>query len=190
MVTEGGRPSHLVTVHAHGSAWARDRAPDRIRIDWRADVAEVGRDHWGSRKERNATPTELELLGRTVDELTLAHEAAGEPWGLIHGDFRAHNCVRDGERIKPIDFDLCALSYQLDDVGWFLADVEDADMRRAFMDGYARTAFPLPDLVRLAEGALIAARVRRCAWGGAFPEQVIQECERYLTGTPFLYGGG
>jgi Ser/Thr protein kinase RdoA (MazF antagonist) len=175
-------------IHHHGCTWARSNSVERIRIDWMGDVEEVQRDHWGSRKDRNITQDELALLRRTIEAVTCNREARREPWGLAHGDFRATNCVEDEGRYKPIDFDLCALTYQFDDIGWFFVDVEDPDMRRAFLDGYVRVTPQHTDFIRLVEGALIAARTRRCAWGGKLPVYLIPECEKYLSEEAFLFG--
>ena len=74
-----------------------------------------------------------------------------------------------------------------DDLGWCLIEVEVPEMRRAFLDGYVGSAPSQTDFVRLVEGALIAARTRRCAWGGPAPGCLIEECEKYLSEKPFLF---
>ncbi len=175
----------LGQVHNHGSAWSRPAGFNRMRIDWMWDVKEVSRDYWNARGDERLSKEELSVLRRAVVVLTEVRKTSGESWGLTHGDFRARNCVEHEGRYAPIDFDNCALSYQLDDVGWFLVDVDNPAMRRAFLSGYARVT-PSPS-VRLVEGALIAARTRRCAWGGPLPEGLIRQCEKYLSDESFLF---
>ena len=175
----------LGQVHNHGRAWSRPAGFNRMRIDWMRDVEEVNRDYWNARGDERLSKEELSVLRKTVAVLTEVRKRSGESWGLTHGDFRAGNCVEHEGRYAPIDFDTCALSYQLDDVGWFLVDVHNPDLRRAFLSGYARV-IPMPSL-RLVEGALIAARTRRCAWGGPLPEGLIRQCERYLSEESFLF---
>ena len=160
---------------------------DRIRINWLEDVEEVERDHWNARRDDNLSQDELALLRRTVEAVARNREAHGEPWGLTHGDFTPGNIVEAEGRYKAIDFDHCALTYQYDDLGWCLREVEAPEMRRAFLDGYVGSAPSQTDFVRLVEGALIAARTRRCAWGGPAPGCLIEECENYLSEEPFLF---
>ena len=175
----------LGRVHNHGSAWSWPAGFNRIRIDWMGEVKEVSRDYWNARGDEKLSREELSILRRTVAVQSEFRQTSGESWGLTHGDFRAGNCVEHEGRYAPIDFDTCALSYQLDDVGWFLVDVDDPDMRGAFLSGYARV-IPMPSM-RSVEGALIAARTRRCAWGGPLPEGLIRQCEKYLSNESFLF---
>jgi len=176
----------LRQVHAHGAEWARSTTPQRIRPDPMIDVAEVGTDTWGSRKERNATSEELALLERTVSQIVQARESSREPWGMAHGDFRATNCVEFEGQIKPIDFDLCTLTYQFDDLGWFLRDLKNQESCKVFLDGYHKAGPEIPEIVRQVEGAFIIAQIRGCAWGGPFPERLVVDCERFLVGKEFL----
>ena len=178
----------LGRLHNHGRTWPRPDSFNRIRINWMGDVEEVERDHWKVRTDNNLSRDELALLQHTVEAVTRNRQARGEPWGLTHGDFRVLNCVEEEDRYKPIDFDLCALTHQFDDIGWCLVDVQAPEMRRGFLDGYASVTPQQSDFVRLVEGALIAARTRRCAWGGELPDCLIPECKKYLSDEPFLFG--
>ncbi|MFT5088062.1 MAG: Ser/Thr protein kinase RdoA (MazF antagonist) [Candidatus Latescibacterota bacterium] len=177
----------LGCIHQHGQAWPRPEGFNRIGINWVEDVEEVARDHWESRKDNNISRDDLALLRRAVEAITDKRKTAGEPWGLTHGDFTPRNCVEDEGCYKPIDFDLCSLTYQFDDIGWCFVEVEQAEMRRAFLEGYCHVAGKPTDFIRLVEGALIAARTRRCAWGGPLPPNLSAECEKYLAGEPFLF---
>jgi hypothetical protein len=176
-------------IHTHGRTWSRPDGFNRMRTDWPTDLSELEYRFWNKRQDGDKPGEELELIRRTLDQLTRDRKAGGEPWGLTHGDFRMHNCVVDGDIYKPIDFDLCALSYQYDDIGWFFTDIQTPTLRRDFLDGYLDAAPQAADFLQLAEGALIAARVRRCAWGGKFPPRLVAECEKYLKGETFLLAG-
>lgn len=172
----------LGRIHRHGAAWPRPDGFHRPQIDWIADVAELEREVERGHLNRD----ELATLRRTVEATVRNREARGEPWGLTHGDFRPTNCVEDQGHFKAIDFDLCALTYQFDDLGWCFAQVENAEMRRAFLEGYRSTTPVQEDFERLVEGALIAARVRLWSWGGSKPDGLQRECEQYLSGQRFL----
>lgn len=148
-----------------------------------SDVAELEREVRSGHLSRD----EWAILWRAVEVIVPNREAHGEPWGLTHGDFRPGNCVEDQGHFKAIDFDLCTLTYQCDDLGWCFARVERAEMRRAFIEGYRSTTPVQEDFERLVEGALIAARIRLWSWGGPKPEGLLRECEWYLSGQRFLY---
>jgi Ser/Thr protein kinase RdoA (MazF antagonist) len=177
----------LRRVHDHGRRWQRPRGFNRMRTDWLADVAEVEQDYWNSRGDEGLSADEHLLLKHATELLVRHREASHEPWGLTHGDFHAGNCIVHQGRTSPIDFDHCALSYQFDDAGWFLATVENPDMRRAFLEGYTAAKREQKDFIRLMEGALIAGRTRRCAWGGPVPGELIKDCEDYLSGRSFIF---
>ncbi|MSS72544.1 MAG: hypothetical protein EXS64_13780 [Candidatus Latescibacteria bacterium] len=174
----------LGRIHCHGAGWPRPDGFRRPQINWMSDVAELEREVQRGCLNRD----ELEILQRTVEVIIRHREARGEPWGLTHGDFRPANCVEDNGHFKAIDFDLCALTYQLDDVGWCFAQVESAEMRSAFLEGYLSATPAQTDFERLVEGALIAARIRLWSWGGPKPGALQTECERYLSGQRFLSG--
>lgn len=174
----------LGRIHGHGAAWPRPEGFRRPQIDWISDVVELEREVERGHLNR----TEQAILQRTVEVIVRNREVRGEPWGLTHGDFRPGNCVEDHGCFKAIDFDLCALTYQFDDVGWCFARVEGAEMRSAFLEGY-RSTTPVPeDFERLVEGALIAARVRLWSWGSPKPGGLQAECEKYLSGQGLLCG--
>ena len=67
-----------------------------------------------------------------------------------------------------------------------VVNVSDDSMRRAFLDGYLSVAPQQPAFHRLVEGALIAARTRRCAYGGGLPPRLIPECKKYVSEEAFL----
>jgi len=188
-----GTGDTLGRIHAHGRAWQRPDGFNRMRVDWPTDLSELEYRFWNERQDGDKPKEELELIRRTLDQIARIRHELNEPWGLAHGDFKAHNCLIDrtpgGPVYKAIDFDLCSLSYQYDDIGWFLLDISKPTLRRAFLDSYAAAASPGADFRPLVEAALIAARVRRCAWGGKYPRLLPGECERYLVGEAFLFEG-
>lgn len=188
-----GMGAVLGRIHVHGRAWPRPDGFNRMRVDWPTDLSELEYRFWKEHQDGDKPAEELELIRRTLDRIARTRRERNEPWGLTHGDFKIHNCVVEqtprGPLHKPIDFDLSSLSYQYDDIGWFLLDISKPALRRAFLDGYAVAASLAADFMSLVEGALIAARVRRCAWGGKYPQQLPGECEQYLAGTAFLFEG-
>ncbi len=137
-------------------------------------------------KKVDKDPKDLALVQQVLQEIAQTRKTQGEPWGLSHGDFRAHNCVVDGDSYKAIDFDLCALSFQYDDIGWFLGDISEPALRQAFLEGYRGRSGLEADFLRLVEGAFIAARMRRCAWGGRYPEGLVEQCRLYEAREKFL----
>ena len=185
-----GMGAVLGRIHAHGRAWQRPDGFNRMRVDWPTDLSELEYRFWNKRQDGDKPKEELDLIRRALDRIARTRKELNEPWGLTHGDFRAHNCVVDGSVYKAIDFDLCTLSRQYDDIGWFCTDIATPELRRAFLDGYAQANPPGPDFLRLVEGALISARVRRCAWGGRYPRRAPGECEKYVAGEAFLFATG
>ena len=180
--------SMLRQVHAHGAEWARLATPQRIRPDPIVDVAEIATDTWGERKERNATSAELAMVEATVRRIVDTRKSSDESWGMAHGDFRIGNCVElDGE-VKPIDFDICTLTHQLDDVGWFLVDLAHATSFEPFLTGYHSGGSEIDEFIHRVEAAFIIAEVRMCAWGwnGPFPDRIVADCESFLAGKRFL----
>ena len=174
----------LGRIHTHGHTWSRPDGFNRMRNDWAEDLSELEYRFW---KMGDNDPKELALVQQTLKEITHARKEQGELWGLTHGDFRVANCVVDGDRYKPIDFDFCTLSYQFDDIGFFFVDVAQPPLRRAFLEGYQDASPQGPKFLRLVEGAFIAARVRRCAWGGRYPEFLVPQCRSYLDGDSILF---
>ena len=81
----------------------------------------------------------------------------------------------------PLDFNLCTLTYQSEDLGWFLLDIKDQSSRQPLLSGYHSAGPEIGGLIRQVEAAFIIAQVRTCAWGGPFPERLVEDCERYLT---------
>lgn len=181
--TMGKMGTVLGHIHTHGHTWSRPDGFNRMRNDWVEDLSELEYRFW---KIGDHDPKELDLVRQTLEEITLARKEQREPWGLTHGDFRVANCVVDESAYKPIDFDFCTLSYQFDDIGSFFVDVAQPKLRQAFLEGYQDASPQGPQFLRLVEGALIAARVRRCAWGGRYPELLVPECGSYLNGESFL----
>lgn len=175
--------SVLGQVHTHGQQWSRPDGFNRMQVDWKEDLSELDVRFWRT-GERD--PAEQDLVRRTLEVITQTRKEKGEPWGLTHGDFRVSNCLADGEQVHVIDFDLSSLSYQFDDIGWFLVDFARSELRDAFLKGYREASAPIESFVRLVEGALIAARVRRCAWGGQYPAPLLDECQSYLRQESFL----
>jgi len=169
----------------HGRTWPRPDGFNRFRIDWIENAKEVERDYWNSRKDNAIHREDQALLEQTINAITHNREARGEPWGLTHGGFKVTRCVEDEGHYKPIGFNP-TLTYQFDDIGWFLCDVSDYAMRRAFLDGYLSVTPQQSDFFQLVEGALIAARTRRCAYGGQLPTKLIPECKKYMSGKAFL----
>ncbi len=173
----------LRQIHAHGQTWARPDGFNRMQNDWQEDLTELEYRFW---KKGDKDPKDLALVQQVLQEIAQTRKTQGEPWGLSHGDFRAHNCVVDGDSYKAIDFDLCALSFQYDDIGWFLGDISDPALRQAFLEGYRGRSGLEADFLRLVEGAFIAARMRRCAWGGRYPEGLVEQCRLYEAREKFL----
>ena len=173
----------LGRVHAHGHTWSRPDGFNRMQNDWEEDLTELEYRFW---QKGDKDPQDLVLVQRTLQEIAQTRKAQGEPWGLTHGDFRVSNCVVDVDNYKAIDFDLCNLSFQFDDIGWFLVDIAEPALRRAFLEGYQGMSPLGADFLRLVEGALMAARMRRCAWGGGYPEPLVSECRMYRAGEEFL----
>ena len=180
----------LSQIHTHGRTWSRPDGFNRMRNDWEEDLSELEVRFWQkgdkSWQKGDKDPQDLVLVRRALQEIAQTRKAQGELWGLTHGDFRVHNCVVDLDNYKAIDFDLCTLSFQFDDIGWFLVDIAEPALRQAFLEGYRGVSSLAEDFLRLVEGALIAARMRRCAWGGRYPERLVPECRMYLAGEDFL----
>jgi len=167
----------LGELHSHSSSWIPSRQFSRFHADWACDLEELAQgDNW-------------ELLSRAMSAVAEYREAAAEPWGITHGDFQASNLLADGDRLLPIDFDVCVMAHHYNDLGWFLQDLVPGS-HHAFVDGYRRVVAVPGDFERLMDGAYIAASIRRCAWGGDWrdPGTVVEACERYLAGRSFLFG--
>ena len=173
-------------INNHGRTWARPDGFNRFRIDWMENANEVNRDYWNSREDRLSREDQA-LLEQTIDAITRYRKGRGEPWELTCGGFRLTTCVEHEGHFHPVEFSP-TLTYQFDDIGWFLVDVSDDSMRRAFLDGYLSVAPQQPAFHRLVEVALIAARTRRCAYGGGLPPRLIPECKKYVSEEAFLLG--
>lgn len=174
-------------IHTHGRTWSRPDGFNRFRIDWMENAKEVERDYWNERKDNKLSPDEQALLEQTIETITRNRKERSEPWGLTCGGFRVTTCVEHKGLYKPVSFNP-TLTYQFDDIGWLFVDISDYAMRQAFLDGYLSITPTLPDFLRLVEGALIAARTRRCAYGGKLPTRLIPEAKLYQAGEPFLLG--
>ena len=186
----------LGKLHRHSIAW--DRPDDFDRPE--SESERIDRNLWRLKEAARTgriPESSVEVLDRAIQlyRMELSVAKSSDTWGLIHGDFKCGNCVRQGDRISPIDLDWCCFGYYLADIGWsFVIHDMPRALREAHLDGYSQQ-MPLPkNALRLIEGTFIEGWTRLEAWCSmseshrfeGLPNFVDAACRPYLEGAPFV----
>jgi Ser/Thr protein kinase RdoA (MazF antagonist) len=125
-------------MHRHARTWARPAWFTRFRWDYDAAFGDEAR--WGRwQRGIGVGPAERELLGRLDAELRrrLAAFGAGPGrFGLVHADTRLANLLVHDGAVSVIDFDDCAFSWFLYDLGTAVSFFEDAPVVPELIGGW------------------------------------------------------
>lgn len=186
-------------MHAHVRTWRRPAWFERHTWDFETSLGD--RPHWGRwRDGMGMTPQTEDLFGRTVHLIQRRLEAFGkgpDRFGLIHGDMRLANLLKDGQIVKVIDFDDCGFSWFLYDcattVSFFEHTPEVPELLRAWVRGYRLVGTLSAQDEAEIETFVMLRRLLLVAWIGSHSETELAQsmgvaythgtvplCERYL----------
>ncbi|MFB2552571.1 phosphotransferase enzyme family protein [Ciceribacter sp. sgz301302] len=188
-------------MHRHVRAWARPDWFRRHRWDFETTLGRT--PHWGRwRDGLGMTPDVLPLFERTVDLIgrRLARYGSGpERFGLVHGDMRHANLLKDDGAVKVIDFDDCGFSWFLYDCATTVSFIEHRPEVPGHIDAWLGGYRSVGLLSREDEAEIgtfvMLRRILLIAWvgshsqtdlarqmGASFTQDAIPLCESYLAG--------
>lgn len=187
-------------MHAHVKTWHSPKWFERHT--WDFDTTLGSQPHWGRWQDGiGVTPEIASTFQKTITAIAKRLDHFGkapERFGLIHGDMRLANLLRDDNAVKVIDFDDCGFSWFLYDCATTVSFFEDApevpELLAAWARGYRRIGvLSTEDEAEIATFVMLR-RLLLVAWIGSHSETELAQsmgltytlgtvplCERYLS---------
>ncbi len=187
-------------MHAQVKTWQAPKWFERHTWDFETTLG--SRPHWGRWQDGIGVTAEIAaVFQKTVETIASRLDRFGrgpDRFGLIHGDMRLANLLRDDKTVKVIDFDDCGFSWFLYDCATTVSFFEDApevsELLAAWARGYRRIGtLSDDDEVEIATFVMLR-RLLLVAWIGSHSETELAQsmglaytvktvplCERYLS---------
>lgn len=166
-------------MHNHGEMWPRPEGFTRLHMDFDGLIG--SRPYLGPYAACPLlTPEQVELLDRAREGIRGALAAFGQTpdrYGLTHGDFLPENLLREGDKLRIIDFDDCGFGWHVMDIAtsmmFLLGEPQYDDAFAGFVGGY-RSVRALPDEhLEMLPVFLLTRAMTYVGWVGSRPDAAI-----------------
>jgi len=184
-------------IHNHGESWPRPAGFTRLHMDFDGLIG--SRAYLGPYSAcKLLTPDQVALLDQAREGIRGALAAFGQTpdrYGLTHGDFLPENLLREGDKVRIIDFDDCGYGWHVMDIAtsmmFLLGEPQYDDAFAGFVGGY-RSIRALPDEhLEMLPVFLLTRAMTYVGWVGSRPEAAIaQEKGPIIVGATLMLAEG
>ncbi len=148
----------LAKLHDHSNRWAHPS--DFVRPAYETDYIRRRLELLRPGLQLGLfSDEEYRVLSETAKEVKSVLDSIGashESWGLIHSDLQGGNVLVHEDDVRPIDFSLCGFGHLLFDFGVSVPCLK-TEMRKPFLDGYARLRTLPREVIQWVEAFAIVA---------------------------------
>lgn len=147
-------------IHKHASQWKLPGGFTRPVYD-PAHFERALSLLWPAVEDGRIAYNDFKTLQASLGQVLLAATSlrkTRKTFGLLHGDLHRGNFLLDADRIRLIDFSMCAFGHYAFDLGMCLSNVR-TPFHPVFLEQYQRHFLLSPDHERLIEGYFIAGYI-------------------------------